>query len=145
MSSDSKQAEDYADVIANEVRELEASLLAAYAYAFDGEGHGATFDGADFDDPQDIIHHYANYCALAVSEVTNTTYYAGGSTRERKSVEVTRTVGGPGAFVDFDGDGYAVVRVYWGSNEASRRVHAPTADTELWELMDALATVAKAY
>jgi hypothetical protein len=58
---------------------------------------------------------------------------------------VTRTVGGPGAFVDFDGEGYGRVRVYWGSQEAQRNVYAPNVDSELWELMDALSSVAAAY
>jgi hypothetical protein len=139
------QAEDYADVIAQELRELEAALIAAYEYTEGGDGEPPTFDGTAFNDPQDLVHHYVNYCALAISEVTNTTYYAGGSGRTRQCIEVTRTVGGPGAFVDFNGDGGATVRVYWGTHEATKHVHAPAVDTELWELMDALSDAAKAY
>ena len=145
MENSRTQAEDYAAVIAAEVMELEAALIAAYAYTEGDDSEPPTFDGTVFDDPQDLIHHYVNYCALAVSEVTNTTYYAGGSGRTRQSIEVTRTVGGPGAFVDFNGDCGATVRVYWGSQEATKHIDAPAVDTELWELMDALSDVAKAY
>ena len=145
MGSDSTQAQEYADVIAQELRELEAALIAARAYVEAEADEAPYFDGVTFADADEVIGHYVNYLALEVSEVTRTSYYAGGSTRVRSFVEVTRTVGGPGAFVDFDGRGFATVRVYWGSQEAQRGVLAPNVDTELWELMDALSGVAAAY
>jgi hypothetical protein len=141
MDRSDNHAEDYADVIANELAELEAALVGAYRYAYEGEGEPPTFDGEAFEDPQDVMHHYYEGCALSISDVVATGRSGGDVWTERRYVEVLRTYGGPNAYVRFYGDGRASVRVYWGSGEAVRRVACPMVDAELWELMDATAAV----
>ena len=145
MENDTEQAQGYADVIAQEVSELEAALIAVGAYVNSEADEAPQFDGQAFEDTSDVISYFANFLALEISELTRVSYYAGGSTRVRSSVEITRTLGGPAAFVRFDGEGSAAIRVYWGTREATRTVYAPNLDAELWALMDALSDVAKAY
>lgn len=124
-------AQDYAELIAAEVQELDDAL----AFLI-GDDDAATFDGETFTDPMDVLHHYVEAVALSVAQVMERTY--GEDAREDvRAVEVTRTIGGPNAFVTFRGDGYADVRAYWGSDRGTITVHAPYADAELWELMDA--------
>lgn len=133
------KASEYAEVIAAEVRELEAALQVIY------EGYGrdevtADFDGTTFTDPMDLVAHYVNFVALSVEDVTARSY--GEKMYEaRLYVEVLRTYGGPSAYVDFRGNGTATVRVYWGSDRGRVSVHAPGVDAELWEWMDALAGI----
>jgi hypothetical protein len=131
------KAQEYAEVIAAEVRELEAALVRIY------EGYGSDevaveFDGATFTDPMDLLAHYVNFCALSVEDVSARTY-GENAYQARRSVEVLRTYGGPSAYVDYDGNGTATVRVYWGSDRGRVSVDAPAVDAELWEWMDALA------
>ena len=134
-----EKASEYAEVIAAEVRELEAALQVIY------EGYGrdevsADFDGTTFTDPMDLVAHYVNFVALSVEDVSARTY-GENAYEARRSVEVLRTYGGPSAYVDFDGNGTATVRVYWGSDRGRVTVYAPGVDAELWEWMDALAAV----
>ena len=145
MENDTEQAQEYADVIAQEISELEAALIAVGAYVNAEADEAPEFDGQTFEDTSDLISYFANFLALEISELTRVSYYAGVGTRVRSSVEITRTLGGPAAFVTFDGEGFAAIRVRWGAGEATRTVYAPNLDTELWELMDALSDVAKAY
>ena len=128
------EAQEYADVIADELRELEAALEAL----LDEDAEAADFDGVTFTDAMDVLHHYWNFCALSVEDVTNVTY-GDHARRERRYVEVARTVGGPGCYVRFYGNGNASVRAYWGTSRGRTDVHVPYADTELQEWMDALA------
>lgn len=131
---DTNEAQRYAEVIADELRELEAALE---AFIDDG-ADSAEFDGTTFEDVNEVVAHYVNFCALAVEDVTAATYGAD-AYAQRRAVEVTRTVGGPGCFVTFNGDGTAVVRANWGTDRGRVRLRAEYADAELWELMDALA------
>lgn len=131
---DTNEAQQYAEVIADELRELEAALE---AFIDDGADF-AVFDGTTFEDVSEVVGHYVNFCALAVEDVTAATYGADAYV-QRRAVEVTRTVGGPGCFVTFNGDGTAVVRAFWGTDRGRVTVRAEYADAELWELMDALA------
>lgn len=131
-----ERAQEYAEVIAQEVRELEAALVALIR---DG-AEAADFDGTTFTDPMDALAHYVNFVALSVEDVSARTY-GEDAYETRRSVEVLRTYGGPSAYVDFDGNGTATVRVYWGSDRGRVSVYAPVADAELWEWMDALAYV----
>jgi hypothetical protein len=132
-----KEAQDYAEVIAEEVRELEAALEAL----LDDGADEADFDGVTFTDAFDVIAYYLDACALSVADVTETSYASGTRSVTRRAVEVTRTVGGPGCYVTFDGNGTATVRVYLGSDRGRVSVYAPGVDAELWEWMDALAGV----
>ena len=137
MSSD---AQEYAEVIAQEVRELDEALAQAYRYAFDGEGQPPTFDGDTFSDPYEVISHYLDTCALEVLDVTARSWgsphaHAYG---DRRYVEVLRTFGGPNARVRFYENGSVRVRVHWGSDEATENVHASWAVTEVWEHADAI-------
>ena len=129
-------ADEYAEVIANEVRELEAALAALLEAGADA----ADFDGVTFTDAMDVMHHYVTYLALSVEDVTARTY-GEDAYEARRSVEVLRTYGGPGAWIDFRGNGYAVVYAVSGRDRARVEVYAPLADTELWEWMDAFAYV----
>ena len=133
---DTNEAQRYAEVIADEVRELEAALEAL----IDDDAETADFDETTFEDVSELIAHYVNFCALAVEDVSAATYGADAYV-QRRAVEVTRTVGGPGCFVTFNGNGTAEVRAYWGTDRGRVTVRAEYADAELWELMDALSTV----
>ena len=133
-----EKASEYAEVIAAEVRELEAALVALIRE----DAEAADFNGVTFTDPMDALGHYVNYFALSVEDVTARTY-GEDAYESRRSVEVLRTYGGPNAYVDFDGNGTATVRVYWGSDRGRVNVYAPLVDAELWEWMDALAAVAQ--
>jgi hypothetical protein len=138
MSSD---AQEYAEVIAQEVRDLDEALAQAYRYAFDGEGDAPTFDGDTFTDPHEVISHYFDALALEVLDVTARSWgspYAH-AYGERRYVEVLRTYGGPNVRVRFYGDGTATVRAYWGTDVATVNVHAGAAGAEVWELADAIA------
>ena len=129
-----KEAQEYADVIAAEIMELEAALEAL----LDDDAEAADFDGSTFTDAYDVIAYYLDACALSVEDVTVTSYSSGTTSATRRSVEVTRTVGGPGWVVIFDGKGRAEVRAYWGTGTGIAHVYAPYADGELWECVDAL-------
>jgi hypothetical protein len=129
-----KEAQEYADVIAAEVMELEAALEAL----LDEDAEAADFDGVTFTDAYDVIAYYLDACALSVEDVTVTSFASGTTTVTRRSVEVTRTVGGPGCVVIFDGNGRAEVRAYWGTGTGIAYAYAPYADGELWEALDAL-------
>ena len=131
-----EKAQEYAEVIAAEVMELEAALVALIRE----DAEAADFDGTTFADPMDALAHYVNFVALSVEDVSARTY-GENAYEARRSVEVLRTYGGPNAYVDFDGNGTATVRVYWGSDRGTYYVSAPLADAELWEWMDALAGV----
>jgi hypothetical protein len=129
-----KEAQEYADVIAAEVRGLEAALEAL----LDDHAGAADFEGITFTDAYDVIAYYLDACALSVEDVTVTSYSSGTTCTTRRSVEVTRTVGGPGCVVIFDGNGRAEVRAYWGTGTGIAHVYAPYLDAELWQSMDAL-------
>ena len=131
-----EKAQEYAEVIAAEVRELEAALVALIRE----DAEAADFDGTTFSDPMDALAHYVNFVALSVEDVSARTY-GENAYEARRSVEVLRTYGGPSAYVDFDGNGTATVRVYSGRDRGTYYVSAPLADAELWEWMDALAGV----
>lgn len=132
------EAQEYADVIADELRELEAALEAL----LDDDADTADFDGVTFSDAMDVVAHYLNYCALSVEDVSETSYASGERSVTRRAVEVTRTVGGPGCYVKFYGNGNATVRAYWGTGRGRTNVYVPYADAQVWEWMDA---VAQAY
>lgn len=134
------KAQEYAEVIAQEVRELEAALVRIYE-GYGREDVSADFDGTTFTDPMDLVAHYVNFVALSVEDVSARTY-GEHAYEARRFVEVLRTYGGPSAYVDFDGNGTATVRVYSGRDRGRVSVHAPAVDGELWEWMDALAAVA---
>jgi len=136
MSSD---AQEYAEVIAQEVRDLEEALAEAYRYAFDGEGEPPTFDGDTFTDPYEVITYYFDACALEVLDVTARSWTALHRPGERRYVEVLRTFGGPNCRVYFEEVANVTVRVYWGSDEGVARVFAPRAVAEVWEHADAIA------
>ena len=134
-------AQEYAEVIAQEVRDLDDAIAQAYHYAFDGEGEPPTFDGDTFTDPYEVISHYFDACALEVLDVTARSWgspYAH-AYGDRRYVEVLRTFGGPNARVRFYGNGNVRVRVHCGSDEATENVHAPRADAEVHEHADAIA------
>jgi hypothetical protein len=131
-------AKEYAEVIAQEVRDLDDAIAQAYHYAFDGEGEPPTFDGDTFADPYEVISYYFDACALEVLDVTARSWASLHQPTDRRYVEVLRTFGGPNARVRFYGNGDVRVRVNWGSDEATENVHAPRADAEVWEHADAI-------
>lgn len=138
-------AQEYAQVIAQEVADLNNALTAAYRYEDEGEGDAPTFDGATFANPFELISYYFDACALEVLDVTATRWTVDApsavrfaSPSDRRYVEVLRTFGGPNVRVRFEGDNFVTVRVHWGSDEASERVYAPTAVAEVWQHADAV-------
>jgi hypothetical protein len=139
MNTDMERSQDYADALAAEVTELEVALQDAYQYEYEGRPNVPVFDGEQWTDPMDLLGYYFNALALDVRDVTVRSWGSGESTR--KYVEVLRTYGGPNAYVRFYGDGRVEVSVFWGSDEAVSRVHAPTLDAQVWEHADAYAAV----
>jgi hypothetical protein len=140
MSTDSERSQDYADVLAAEVLELDAAIVAAYAYAYEDEGEPPTFDGEVWTDPMDVLTYYFDALALEVLDVTARSWgYPDGDRGTRRYVEVLRTFGGPNARVRFYGDGRVEVSVHWGSDEAKAYAYAPTLDNEVQEYADAYA------
>ena len=143
MSTDSERSQDYADVLAAEVLELDAAIVDAYAYTYNGVGEPPTFDGEVFADPMDLLAHYFDVLALEVLDIMARSWGSTYGVGDRRYVEVLRTFGGPNARVRFYGDGRVVVSVHWGSDEAKAYAYAPTLDNEVQEYADAW--VAAAY
>jgi hypothetical protein len=130
------RSQDYADVLAAEVLELEAAIQDAYQYEYEGGPNVPAFNGEQWTDSSDLLPYYFNALALDVTDVIARSWAA--RTSDRKYVEVLRTYGGPNAYVRFYGDGRVEVSVYWGSDEAVARVHAPTLDAAIWAAADAM-------
>lgn len=95
-------AEHYARVIADEVRDLEGGIL---------DGHDLT-DHDPADRPHAAATLWVAELALDV-EVTRST-----STGDVTAVTITRTLGGPWCAVTFDTYGEHVVRASWGRDRA---------------------------
>jgi hypothetical protein len=126
------------------VRELDACISQAYAFAYGDASEPPVFDGDTFSEPTEVIDYYLGTLALEVLDVTARSWsspYAH-AYGERRYVEVLRTYGGPNARVRFYEDGTVTVSVYWGSDEATANVYAEAAANEVWEHADA---VAQAY
>jgi hypothetical protein len=134
----SSHASDYAQVIAQEVTDLDVALSDARRYEC-GDGEAPVFDSDTFEDATEVMHYYVNTCALEVVDVTARSWATYERYGDRRYVEVLRTLGGPNAYVRFYENGVVRVRVYWGTDEATRNVYAPLAAEHLWALADVLA------
>ena len=95
-------AEHYARVIADEVRDLEGGIL---------DGHDLT-DHDPADRPYEAAHLWLAELALDV-EVTRSM-----TTGDVTAVTITRTLGGPWCAVTFDHYGEHTVRAAWGGDRA---------------------------
>lgn len=105
-------AERYAETIAAELAELEAGRV-------DGEPHGT---------PWAAVLDWAETCALDVEVGVSIPH------GHVQSVTITRTVGGPGCWIESNGTGgYVTVRAAWGGDVARRDVLAPTLEAWAWE------------
>jgi hypothetical protein len=132
MSTDNERTEDYAEGIAVEVRELEAALTAAFAYAEDGEGDAPTFDGEQWTDPGELLSYYLDVLALEVLDITARSWASSDVHGYLLYVEVLRTFGGPNVRIRIYEGGDVTVRAFWGSSEATRNAYAPTFAAEVW-------------
>jgi hypothetical protein len=118
MSEDrNADARDYAHGIAAELAEVETGIV----------------DGERYADAWEAVYAWAETCVL---DVEYTLSLAGGGA---SSVEITRTIGGPGCWIACNGDGTVTVRAAWGGGEWRRTVDAPTIDAYAWELVGELA------
>ena len=107
-------AHSYAVTIAEELEELEAGRL-------DDEHYGAAWEAQEV------------WQESAVLDVEVTRSLAGEAV---SGVTITRTVGGPGCWIEANGDGRVRVEAVWGSDRAYVTADAPTVDAWAWELAE---------
>lgn len=111
MRAPQNDAEEYALLIATELQELERGI----------------HDGEVYADEYDALDVWVESCVLDVDVTASLT--TGGIA----SVTVVRTVGGPGCWIECQGDGTVRVVTAWGGDRAATTVDAPTVDAWAWD------------
>jgi len=109
LDDTTNDAERYAAAIADELEELERLVR----------------DGGTWEDDEDGFDPFDSWEERAVLDIDATVSLSTGTVA---SVTITRTVGGPGCWIECHGDGNVRVLAVWGSDESYRTVHAPTVD-----------------
>lgn len=108
-------AQQYAEAIADELAAIEDSR---------------DEDGNEYDTPYEAVQAWAEGAVLDM----RVTRVAPGGHVDR--VEITRTIGGPGCWLDARGDGTVRIEAAWGSDRGGITVDAPTVDAWAWDLAE---------
>ncbi len=129
-TSPTTQADEYAGIIAQELRSLDTVLSGTLDDEELEVWAALELIDADPTDSWLVLDAYLNETCLEVTVLRAV------SRSERTRVELLRTVGGPNCYITRDSlDGETIeVSVYWGGDSASRRLHLPTLARMLDEL-----------